>query len=118
MKQYVLLALLLLLGIASAKAQVGEKNIKRFPCIQLKELELKDSYLVQDPAAFLKNLKQKGINSRSLPVENRAKVDMQSKKNIATKMPIMEPDSTIKFQILAVVPDSATLYHMPVKKPD
>jgi len=118
MKQYTLLALLLLLGVVGAQAQVAKLKIERFPSIQLKKLELKNNYLAQDPAAFFKSLKQKGMTSRYLSADQKAKVDVQSKKSIATKMPIMKPDSTIKFQILAVIPDSTTLYHMPVKKPD
>lgn len=118
MKQFTLLALLLILGVAGAKAQVGEKNTKRFPSIKLKKPELNDNYLGQDPAAFLKGLKQKGMTSKYLPAEDKAKRDVPSKKKVAPKMPVMKPDSTIKFQILAVVPDSTTLYHMPVKKPE
>ncbi|RDC58694.1 hypothetical protein [Adhaeribacter pallidiroseus] len=118
MKPYTILALLLILNLVGAKAQVVAPKIERFPSIQLKTPELHDNYLAQDPAAFLKGLQQKGVTSQHLSGDQKAKGEVPLQKSIATKMPIMQPDSTIKFQILAVIPDSTTLYHMPVKKLD
>jgi hypothetical protein len=118
MKQFTLIALLLILCAAGANAQITDRKINRFPEIKMQKLKLNENYLGKNSSTFLESIKLNGVTSRYLPDDNKAKADLKSKKNRATKMPIIKPDSTIKFHILAVLPDSATLYHMPVKKPD
>ncbi|MBB6613184.1 hypothetical protein H7F15_19270 [Pontibacter sp. Tf4] len=116
MKRIILSAALLILCMAGAYAQTAEQQTKQFPPIEKKELDLK--YLGSDSSSVLERIKKNGVTSRYLQKPVEADINQKKTKKLESEMPIMQPDSSMQFYILAVVPDSTILFHIRVKKPE
>lgn len=116
MKALTLTATLFVFCVAGAHAQAAEKQIKQFPPIEKKKLDL--NYLGKDSSSVLKRIKENNVASRYLKKYEDVNVDQEAMEKLEFNMPIMQPDSSVRFHILAMEPDSTTLYHIQVKKPE
>ncbi|WP_242923692.1 hypothetical protein [Pontibacter liquoris] len=112
-KRVMLTAAFLNLCMAGAYAQTAERHVKQFPPIGNKPLDLK--YLGRDSSSVLERINKYGVASRYLTQQKEVNVRQKTEK-LQSQMPVMQPDSSIKFHILAAVPDTTIQYHMRVKK--
>ncbi|MCC9167899.1 hypothetical protein [Pontibacter harenae] len=116
MRTLILTASCLVLCVAGAYAQAVEQQAKLFPPIEKKELDLK--YLGSDSSSVLDCIYKNGGTSRYLQKQKEANVHPKKTEELKSDMPIMQPDSQVKFPILAIVPDSTILFHIRVKRPE
>jgi predicted RNA-binding protein len=114
MKRSILTAAFLSLFIAGAYAQTAKQQIKQFSPIEKKELNL--SYLGKGSSSVLERIKENDVTSRYMNKYENAVVDKETEEKIEPNMPIMQPDSSAQFHILAMKPDSTILYHIQIKK--
>lgn len=81
-----------------------------------KKLDL--SYMQKDsPTGMLNQLEKPGNRYSLFPKSSTKKPDTAETAPLAAQMPILVPDSTIQFPILAVKPDSTVAFPMPIIKP-
>ncbi|MFD2513150.1 hypothetical protein ACFSRY_04685 [Pontibacter locisalis] len=116
MKTLILTAAFLFLCMAGSYAQTTERSVKQFPPIKKKELDLE--YLGSDSSSVLERIYKNEVTSRYLQKHKEANLHQNKTEKLSPEMPIMQPDSSVKFHILAVVPDSTILFHIRVKKPE
>ena len=117
MKRSILTTALLILFIDGAYDQTAEKQVKQFQPIDKKELDLK--YFGSDSSSVLERIKKNDdMTSRFLQKDNGENVHSKKVEKPESGMPIIQPDSSVKFHIIAVVPDSTTQFHMRIKNPE
>lgn len=104
------MAALLTSCVAGAYAQTAEQKAKQLPPLKKKELDLK--YLRTSPSP------DNDITSRYLQKRKDAAVNQKKTEKQKATMPLMQPDSSMQFYILAAVPDSTVFFYLQVKKPD
>ncbi|RIJ37030.1 hypothetical protein [Pontibacter oryzae] len=110
MKRLILTALFAI-GITCAYAQITEP----LPKIDKKPLNL--AYLGKDSSSVLeriKNSKASGFLNLRENADETATPELQLKPT----MPIVQPDTSIRFPILAYKPSEDILHHLLVKMPD
>lgn len=110
MKRLILTALFAA-GAAGAYAQ----TTKSLPKINKKPLNLE--YLGNDSSSVLDRVKDSEPNGFLQLRENIDKTAMPESQ-LKPIMPIMQPDTSIRFPMLAYKPSEDTLHHLLVKKPD
>ena len=116
MKAITLTATFICFYVAGAHAQTAEQQNKQFPPIEKKELDL--NYLGKDSSSVLERIKENDVTSRYLKKHEEVNAERGALGELESKMPIMQPDSSIQFHILALEPGPTILYHLQIKKPE
>ncbi|MBF8961958.1 hypothetical protein I0P70_01765 [Pontibacter sp. FD36] len=114
MKTITAIAGLVLLSL-SAQAQDLDR-----PQLRLKPLnnQLELDYLGKDSSTSkLNSLEKPGSRYSLFPKSTSKSADTAKESEPKFTMPILVPDSTIQFHILALKPDSTVAFPMPVRKP-
>lgn len=114
MKTFSAIAGLVLISLAAQAQDLDRPQLRLKPSHRKLDLGHTEKDI---PSGIPNQLEKPGSRYSLFPKSSAKKPDTASAKKNHGLMPVMKPDSTIQFPILAVKPDSTIAFPMPVIKP-